>query len=93
MASIRELKKDINFLASTVVSECYFKQLLHAKGNEDKTIKVLTSAVDFRNEYVNRANHPDGKENPKLVKAYFSSLRKEMVERFSGLIDDLAAIK
>lgn len=82
MASVRELKKDINFLASELVTEAYVKQLLKEDVDNDKIAQVMVSAIEFRNELVKRANHPDGKDNRKLVKAYYQKLRKEMMEKF-----------
>jgi hypothetical protein len=85
MASVRELKKDINFLASELVTEAYVKQLLKEDADNEKIAQVMVDAIEFRNELVKRANHPDGKDNPKLVKAYYQKLRKDMMERFLAI--------
>jgi len=82
MASVRELKKDINFLASELVTEAYVKQLLKEDVNNDKVAQVMVDAIEFRNELVRRANHPDAKDNPKMVKAFYKKLRKDMMEKF-----------
>ncbi len=87
MASVRSLKKDINFLASELVTQAYLGQILFKDTTEDELINTITEALEFRNSLIARANHPDGKDNPKLVKSYYQNVRKEMVERFSELFD------
>lgn len=90
MASIRLLKKDINFLTSELVTQAYLNQFLFKKISDEELAKYIGDALDFRNKFVERANHPDGKDNPKMVKGYYKNLRKEMLEQFSGLYETLA---
>ncbi|MCT4588971.1 MAG: hypothetical protein N4A71_14200 [Carboxylicivirga sp.] len=88
MASVRELKKDINFLASELITEAYVKQLVKEDVNNDKIAEVMVKAIEFRNDLVAKANHPDGKDNPKLVKAFYQGLRKDMMERFMAISNE-----
>ena len=71
MASIKELKKDIDFLASELISECYFRMMMIENADNSALAATVSKALNFRNEFINRANHPDGKENAKVVKAYY----------------------
>ena len=89
MASIRSLKKDINFLASELVTQAYMNQMLF-KEDDEKLEKDVISALDFRTNLLSKVNHVDGKDNPKMVKSYFSKLRKEMVADFDKLFNDSA---
>ncbi len=89
MASIRSLKKDINFLASELVTQAYMNQILF-KESDEKLTKDVISALDFRSNLLSKVNHVDGKDNPKMVKKYFSKLRKEMVSDFDKLFNDSA---
>ncbi|MCU4177423.1 hypothetical protein [Carboxylicivirga sp. N1Y90] len=88
MASIKELKKDINFLASELVTEAYIKEMLKDDVNSDQLAQILVKAMIYRNELIKRANHPDGKDNPKLVKAYYTKLRKDMMEQFMAISEE-----
>lgn len=90
MASIRSLKKDINFLTSELVTQAYLNQFLFKKISDEELAKHIGDALDFRNKYVERTNHPDGKDNPKLVRGFYKSLRKEMLEEFAKLYETLA---
>jgi len=92
MASVRELKKDINFLASELITEAYVKQLVKEDVDNDKIAEVMVKAIEFRNGLVARANHPDGKDNPKMVKAFYQKLRKDMMEQFLSISKDTNAL-
>lgn len=91
MASRRELKKDINYLTSEIVSECYMKHLLTEK-NDAEISKLISETLTNGDEFIARLNHPDGKSNPKLVKKYFNHLRKDLFEKSSDILDRLNKI-
>jgi hypothetical protein len=88
MASIRMLKKDINFLTSELITQAYLNQMLIKDFGDEKMSKAVTEALEFRSAFVARASRPDGKDNPKLVKAYYSKLKKDMVQQFGELFNE-----
>ncbi len=74
MASRRKLKKTIQFVTSELITDIYFRCLM-SKDIEDTKIEALVIEImALNNEFILRANRPDGKENPTLVKAYFRKL-------------------
>lgn len=85
MASIKNLKKDINYLATEVISECYFKKLLIKSIENDALTDIIKQTVTLRNDMIARANATDAKQNPKLVKAYYRKLRKDLLSSFAEL--------
>lgn len=74
MASRRKLKKTIQFISSELINEIYFRCLLSEKVDLNHVEKVSVAIIKTNDEFVLRANHPDGKNNPKLVKAYYKKL-------------------
>lgn len=93
MASIRDLKKDINLLASEIITEAYVRKMIFDNINDDDFKKVISDAIDFRNELIEKVNHPDGKDDLKKVKAFFRNIRSEMRERFSEIVDSVNNLK
>lgn len=93
MASIRDLKKDINYLTSEIVTEAYVRKMLFDEISEDDFKKVVTDAIEFRNDLIAKVNHPDGKNNPKKVKSFFKDIRKEMDKKFSELVQAVNDLK
>ncbi len=90
MASIRQLKKDINFLASELVSLAYYNKLVREKMTEEELDTHIGNALEYRSNFIARANTPDGKDNPKLVKKYYQELRKDMLVKFESLFSEYA---
>ena len=92
MASVRELKKDIDYLIYEVISDCFVFSELHPEIKSDELSALISEAVDFRNDLIARVNNPDGKDNPKIVKAYYKSLQKDLLTGVDSLFTRLSAL-
>ena len=92
MASVRELKKDIDYLIYEVISDCFVFSGLHPDIKSDELSAIISDAVDFRNDLIARVNNPDGKDNPKIVKAYYKSIEKDLITGVDKLFDRLSAL-
>lgn len=80
MANLRDLKKDIDFLCGQVVLDC-FDYIHHIDGADTEgAYEIISEALVLRNQLRNRSNHPDGKDNPGMVKKFYHQLGKELVE-------------
>jgi len=91
MASRRKLKKDIDYLCFEVVADCYNYNYLHT-GKEDQVKEIILEAITNRNELIARVNHPDGKNNAKLVKAYYNNLRNDFFNKIDVSFTKLSAL-
>ncbi len=89
MASIRNLKKEADYLVSELVVDCLSYANLYNKANKDEAFKIIQEVLKVRNQMRDMANHPDGKDNPKLVKAHFriaiERLEKSVEEGYARL--------
>lgn len=92
MSSIRDLKKDIDYLFFEFISDCFMFTSLHAGEKNDEVRNLIEEAVEMRNEFVDRANNPDGKDNPKIVGEFYRTLRKDLLEKVDGYFEKLSAI-
>jgi hypothetical protein len=92
MASIRELKKDIDFLVFEVISDCFAYSSVHPDNKSDELSAIITDAVNFRNDLIARVNNPDGKDNPKILKAFYKSVEKDLLTGVDKLFDRLSAL-
>ena len=92
MASVRELKKDIDFLVFEVISDCFVYSNLHPDNKTDELTALINDAVELRNELIARVNNPDGKDNPKIVKAYYKTVSKDLMLGVDKLFERLSAI-
>ncbi len=92
MASVRELKKDIDYLIFEVISDCFAYSNIHPDNKSDELSALINDAVEFRNDLIARVNNPDGKDNPKIVKAYYKTVEKDLVTGVDKLFERLSAI-
>lgn len=90
MASVRDLKKDIDYLLYEVISDCFTYSEVHSGQNTGKVSKIINDAVDLRNDLIARVNNPDGKDNPKLVKAYYKTVKKDLLSGADKLFSRLS---
>jgi hypothetical protein len=76
MASIRELKKDLNYLAYDLLTEVFAYKHFHPELDEKKFDEIIIELVKLRNELIARINNP---EDPSKIKAHFNKIQAEMV--------------
>ena len=76
MSSIRDLKKDVNYLAYDLLTEVFAYKHFHPELDEKKFDEVIMELVKHRNELIARINHP---EDPAKIKAHFNSVKTEMI--------------
>jgi hypothetical protein len=74
MASVRKLKKTIQFVSSELITDIYFRCLISIEINAEKVEALTVEIMRLKHEFIVRSERPDGKENPKLVKKYFRKL-------------------
>ncbi len=87
MANKRNLKKDINYLTSEILSECYAHLYLYPEKNEDKIMDIISKAVNSRNDFIAKINNP--KLEDKSAKKYFNGLIEEIITNSNNLIDEI----
>jgi len=92
MASVRELKKDIDYLIYEVISDCFVYSNIHPENKTDELSALISDAVEFRNDLIARVNNPDGKDNPKIVKNYYKTLEKDLITGIDKLFERLSAL-
>jgi hypothetical protein len=92
MASKKELKKDIDYLIFEVIADCFaYKEIMH-DNNIDKIAEIINDAVGLRNDLIARINNPEGKDNQRIIKTYFQSVRKDLFEKVDELFSRLSAL-
>ena len=93
MASKRDLKKDIRALYADLLEECMTDAVLYRDADraalEQTYQKITTRCCDF----LSRASHTDGKDNPAQVKAYYRQLGKELMQDVLEITDDLQNVR
>ncbi len=90
MASVRSLKKDIDLIMSLALSDCFYVIEYNSSVDQDAVYKIAGEIVAAHRELRLRAIHPDGKDNPKLVKQYYKSLVNDMLKAADTALEKLS---
>lgn len=88
MASIRNLKKDLNYLSYELLTETFAYKHFHPELDEKKLDEAIKNIVKLRNEILHRINHPARFESPAEQKLYYHKIQEDMVK----LVDVIDAL-
>ena len=91
MTKLRETKKDIDYLVSEVISNCYTCLYFHPEKGRAEIFSIIEDAVNLRNELVDRANNPAEPKNRSLVRKHYVALRNDMFNKIDELFERLSA--
>ncbi len=88
MASIRTLKKDLNYLSYELLTEAFAYKHFHTEMEEQKFDEVIRNLVKLRNEILGQINHPETFESPAEQKQHYRKIHEGMV-KLVQVVDDL----
>lgn len=87
MASIKQLKDDINFLTYDLINECFTYKFYHPENSKDAD-KAISEIVKLRNELIYRTNHPEERNDSRKLKAHFNKIKADL-GKLVKLVEDL----
>ncbi len=85
MSSIKNLKKDINYVLGDIIQECYTWELLNPKANKKKSQKIVDEAVVVFDGLIDKV-HAKNVENKK---AHFKSIGKDLEKSAIKLLEKI----
>ncbi len=85
MASIRDLKKDINFVLGDIIEAVYQWEAATANSNSDEGSSIIDKSIQVFDELMGKVHQNDVEDK----KAHFKSIRAELEEKATALIGDL----
>ena len=92
MASRRDLKKDIAYLYSELLTECLTISCICPKCDQEKANQLISKIVKNSYEFTQRAGHYNGKNNPQLVKAYYKKLGEDLLQDVLSIGKEIEAL-
>lgn len=85
MASIRNLKKDINHTLGDLIEECYVWELLNPQAETTNSQAIIDEAAELYDELLDRTNA----KNIENKKAHFKAIDKELEEKAKAIADKI----
>lgn len=82
MASIKNLKKDINHVLGDVIGACYQWQQENSKGDTSKAQEIIDEAIDTFDNLIEKMH-----QKTETKKAHFNAIQKELEEKANELLE------
>lgn len=84
MASKKNLKKDINYLADDLIGTCMMHQSIGSTKNENELNRIIEDILVFRDETIKQVNEPELPESDKSMRKYY----RELYQKFLQKVDE-----
>ncbi|MGB3152114.1 MAG: hypothetical protein WBB27_15775 [Maribacter sp.] len=84
MASIRDLKKDINYVLGDIIEAVYIVEEANGKQNSKEGAKVIDGAIATFDNLMTKVNKKVDNR-----KAHLKEVRTELENKAKGLVEDL----
>ena len=82
MASIKNLKKDINYTLGDLIEECYVWELLNPKGDSKKSEAIIDEAIVTFDALIAKLNA----KNVANKKVYYKGIAVELETKATDLV-------
>ena len=84
--TLRDIKKDIDYVLSAFIEDCSIVAAVNSKVSDEQASAMMEEAVDLYNELRDKVNQAEGP-----ARQYYNALRKEVLERTDALYEKLSA--
>ncbi len=92
MASRRRLKKEIDYIVSDLILDCFTYTNMHQKPNDEEAMQIVQDTLALRNDLRNKSNHPEMKGESMSSKSYYDMLAKTLLEAVDSGYDKLGKL-
>ena len=92
MATLRRLKKEIGFMSSQLIGDCIDILETFDDKKETTVLSIIEEAITLNNTMLDRACHPDGKDNPKLVKKQYRQIKIDFIQGLDKAYEKLETL-
>jgi len=89
MASRRELKKNVNYIAGELFMECLVNSLYVPGTDKAKADKLMGEVLEMQDEFVSRISHTE----PGNVKGFYKKFREDFNKKVDEIIDAIGKLK
>jgi hypothetical protein len=80
MASRQRLKKEIDYVVSDLILDCFTFINMRAKTENEDVLQIVQESLNLRDDLINQVNHPENKTETQSVKSYFDNIAKVLID-------------
>lgn len=84
MTSRRRLKKEIDYVVSDLVIDCFTYTNLYQKPDDKEALEIIQGTLMLRNELRDLTNHPEKRADSESVKSHYDNIAETLI----GAVDE-----
>ena len=88
MAKRRELKKNVNYIAGELFSECLINSKFMPGTDKKKADELMVEIMKMQDEFISRISHTE----PGNVKGFYKKFRSDFNAKVNEIIDAIAKL-
>lgn len=88
MAKRRELKKNVNYIAGELFSECLINSMFVLGTDKAKADELMAEILKMQDEFISRISHTE----PGNVKGFYKKFRVDFNAKVNEIIDAIAKL-
>ena len=88
MAKRRELKKNVNYIARELISECLINSKFIPGTDKKKAGELMVEIIKMQDEFISRISHTE----PGNVKGFYKKFRSDFNAKVNEIIDAIAKL-
>lgn len=92
MASKKNLKKDINFLADDIAGTCMMHQSIGNSKNKEELDQIIEEIILFRDEIIKKINEPELPESSKNLRTYYREIYQQFLKKVDETYDKINSL-
>lgn len=85
MASRRQLKKNVNYIAGELFAECIVNSILIPGTDKNKADNVMGEILKMQDEFLSRISHTE----PGNVKGFYKKFRTDFNAKVNEIVDEI----
>ncbi|WP_291527809.1 hypothetical protein [Bacteroides sp. UBA939] len=89
MASRRELKKNVNYIAGELFTECLINGLFVPGVDKNKADELMTAVLNMQDEFVSRISHTESKN----AKGYYKKFHEDFNIKVDEIVKGITELK
>jgi hypothetical protein len=92
MASVKNIKKDIDYLVDEVISDSLLCISMQPVKNKESFIEIINQTVEMRNNLISRVNSAPREGKRSETKAYYKAIYDELISNADKTFEKLSKL-
>jgi len=92
MASTQRLKKEIDYIVSDLVVDCFTFMTMQNEPNKPEVLQIVQDTLNLRGELRYQVNHPEKKDEGQSTKNYYDTIAKVLVDNIEASYEKLGKL-